>query len=182
MHGLDQVEFFIVAGDSVHRCILGLEIRIVSGADLKLDDLVDAVQRVAVGHGAALCAADDVDVLDIAVLGQQEHIGGIILADTGHEHLYIVAVAAVYRKLGLVAQLVPFLHVLVGNCAVGAYIVGQGAHRYLAGGGHIAGKPFVLAVQHLAAGLPLVGVNLNICPVHSRPGGGVHRYGHDKTV
>ena len=39
VHGLDQVEFFIVAGDSVHRCILGLEIRIVSDADLKLDDL-----------------------------------------------------------------------------------------------------------------------------------------------
>ncbi len=36
VHGLDQVEFFIVAGGSVHRCILGLEIRIVSGADLKL--------------------------------------------------------------------------------------------------------------------------------------------------
>ena len=37
-------------------------------------------------------------------------------------------------------------------------------------------------MQDLAAGLPLVGVNLNICPVHSRPGGGVHRHGDHQTA
>ena len=37
-------------------------------------------------------------------------------------------------------------------------------------------------MQDLAAALALVGVDLNIRPVHSRPGGGVHRNRGNKTV
>ena len=70
VHSLNQIVLFVIAADCVHGCVLGLEICIVGGSDLEFDNLVDAVQRAAVGHGAALCAADDVDVLNVAVLGQ----------------------------------------------------------------------------------------------------------------
>ena len=39
-----------------------------------------------------------INVFDIAVLGQTENIGGVVLPDAGHQHLYIVAVAAAARK------------------------------------------------------------------------------------
>jgi len=37
-------------------------------------------------------------------------------------------------------------------------------------------------VQDLAAGLPLVGVNIYVRPHHAGPGKGVHRHGDDKTA
>ena len=179
---LHQVEFFVIAGNAVHSRVLGAVLRIVGRAGLKPDNSVDAEERTAVDHGAALCAADDINVFDIAVLGQKENIGGVVLPDAGHQHLYIVAVAAADRKLGLVAQLVPFLHGLIGHSAVRGNIVGQGAYRHLACGSHIAGKPFILPVQDLTAGLPLVGVNIYVRPHHAGPGRGVHRHGDDKTA